>query len=179
MQSYRAHRLARQAAVIALVAAVPCALHAQADAGMRAAAECRRLQGSAERLDCYDRAFPPVIDAGAAAPQPSSAPGRGASTQAQRESSAPTSREPRTASPDQPAPASASRARIVEVTMPSLSTTVLVAADGRVFTRQNTTVVVRWPATPFDVNIETSRLGNSTYLIHPRTGERVRVVVRD
>jgi hypothetical protein len=180
MQSHRAYRLAQTVAMITLATVPPCAADAQADADAGAAVgECRRLQSTLERLDCYDRAFPPVTDTAAAAPQSSSAPVRDASTEVQRESGVATSREPSKTAPDERAPVSASRAQIVEVTMPSLSMTVLVAADGRVFTRQDTTMIVRWPSTPFDVNIETSRLGNSTFLIHPRTGERVRVVVRD
>lgn len=180
MQSLGARRLAHNVALIALASVVPCAAHAQADADVGAAVgECRRVQGTLERLSCYDRAFPPDGATGAAVPEPSSAPVRDASAELQSEPSAAQSREPGSAAPAERAPASANRARIVEVTMPSLSTTVLVAADGRVFTRQSTTVVVRWPPTPFDVTIETSRLGNSTFLIHPSNGERVRVVVRD
>jgi hypothetical protein len=180
MQSHRAYRLAQNVAMITLASVAPCAAHAQADADVGAAVgECRRVPSTLERLDCYDRAFPPVVDTGAAAPQPSSAPVREASTEVQREPSVATSREPGKAAPDERTPVSASRAQIVEVAMPSVSMTVLVAADGRVFTRQDTTIIVRWPSTPFDVNIETSRLGNSTFLIHQRTGERVRVVVRD
>jgi hypothetical protein len=163
MRSGAAYRLA-QNVVIALASLAPYTTHAQGETdGGAAVGECRRMQGTGERLACYDRAFPPLADGAAAAPAPS----------------APTSNEPGSPPPDERAVASSSRAQIVEVTMPSVTTTVLVAADGRVFTRESTTVVVRWPATPFDVSIETSRLGNSTFLIHPRTGERVRVVVRD
>jgi hypothetical protein len=180
MQTHGASRLVHNVALIGLAWVVPCAALAQSDADVGAAVgECRRVQRTLERLSCYDRAFPPDGAAGAAVPQPSSAPVRDASAELQSEPSAAQSRDPRSAAPAERAPVSANRARIVEVTMPSLSTTVLVAADGRVFTRQNTTVVVRWPSTPFDVNIETSRLGNSTFLIHPSNGERVRVVVRD
>jgi hypothetical protein len=180
MQPHRAYRLAQNVAMITLVAVAPCAAHAQFGADVDAVVgECRRVHSTLERLDCYDRAFPPVVDTGAAAPQPSSAPVRDASTDVQGEPSAATSGESGTAAPDQRALVSANRAQIVEVAMPSISMTVLVAADGRVFTRQDTTVIVRWPSTPFDVDIETSRLGNSTFLIHPRTGERVRVVIRD
>jgi hypothetical protein len=151
MQLPRAYRLAQNVVMIALASVAPSAADAQADADVGAAVrECRRVQNTLERLDCYDRAFPPAVDTGSPAPQPGPAAVR-----------------------------DAGRAQIVDVTMPTLTTTVLVAADGRVFMRESTTVMVRWPATPFDVNIETSRLGNSTYLIHPRTGERVRVVIRD
>jgi hypothetical protein len=119
-----------------------------------AADDCRRVPERALRLACYDRAFPPI-------------------TEAIDDDDLLPPREERVAPAAAPEP-SAPTARIVEVEMPSLDTTLFRAADGRVFVRERATTVVRWPDTPFDVEIETSIFGTSTYLRLPG-GRRIRV----
>ena len=178
MQSRRAHHLALAAIIVALASAGAGGALAQEDITVTVGA-CRNVQSPLARLDCYDRAFPPLVDAGNGAPASNAEPAREGRAAPQPEPREVANSQRRNAVADERSPVSATHARIVEITMPSLSTTVLVAADGRVFTRSNTTIIVRWPPAPFDVDIEMSRLGNSTYLIHPRTGERVRVAVRN
>jgi len=53
-------------------------------------------------------------------------------------------------------------ARIVEVSRPDVRSSRLVAADGRVFVESNTTTIVRWPETPFDVEVSRSLTGTIT-----------------
>ncbi len=53
-------------------------------------------------------------------------------------------------------------ARIIEVSRPDLRSSRLVAADGRVFVESNTTTIVRWPETPFDVEVNRSLTGTIT-----------------
>jgi hypothetical protein len=141
------------------------------------------------RLDCYDRAFPPGVESeesaaareSAAAPKSVEAPEAvearesGEFVESAHGDDAPPLQRERLA----PVAETAPTARIVEVQMPSLSTTLFLAADGRTFVRENATTVIRWPDTPFDVEIQTGLFGTSTFLQLPGGSRRVRVVVRD
>jgi len=216
MQQLRSIRkLAGAVALAALAWLGTPAANAQPQADVATAVSaCQRVPGRSARLDCYDRAFPPVDERDArqdaAARQdtaarrdtraetvhePSAEPRRDESTVAKRDESVVAKRdESAAAKPDESpaatrerrgsfldktAPELVDHARIVEVQTPSVATTLLVAADGRVFVRTNSATVVRWPDAPFDVDIEKRLVGNSLYLVHPRTGERVRVGLRD
>lgn len=170
-----ARKRAGTAAIVALTW-LGAPAHAQPGADAAAAVSaCQRVTGGSARLDCYDRAFPPFIDTEA---QQDAAARRESSADSLRDEST-AARERRTATRNERAPAATDHARIVEMQRPSVTTTVLLAADGRVFVRTNTTTVVVWPDAPFEVDIDRSRLGNSIYLVHPRTHERVRVALRD
>jgi len=215
-QLCRARKVTGAAALAALAWLGAPAAHAQPQAdAATAVSACQRVTGRSARLDCYDRAFPPVDEADARqdaaarretraeqAREPSAEPKRDDRTAANRDESAAAKRdESATAKVDESAaarrdengaairerrgailgktaPEVVDHARIVEVQTPSVAETLLVAADGRVFVRTNSTTVVRWPDAPFEVDVEKSWLGNSLYLVHPRTGERVRVGVR-
>jgi hypothetical protein len=212
-----ARKIAGAAALAVLTCLGAPAGHAQPQADAAAAVSaCQRVPGRSARLDCYDRAFPPVDEADArqdaaarrettaeTTRQPSAAPKRDESpvakrdesavakrdesavakrdesAVAKRDESAVAKRERRGSILDKSAPELVDHARIVEVQTPSVAETLLVAADGRVFVRTNSATVVRWPDAPFEVDIEKRLLGNSLYLVHPRTGERIRVGLRD
>lgn len=149
------HNVVAAGIVIACLVLLQSVANSQVDTPIpEAARECRRVPEGALRLACYDRAFPPLVEAG-----------RG-------DASLPSREEP--AAPVAASEPPATTARIVEVQMPSLDTTVFRAADGRVFVRERATTVIRWPDPPFDVEIETSRFGTSTYLRLPG-GLRIRV----
>lgn len=140
----------------ACLAWLPSTLNAQSDTQLpEAASACRRVPERSARLDCYDRAFPPMVES------------------VDGNDSLPL-RDGRAAPAAAPAPPRAATARIVEVEMPSLDTTVFRAADGRVFVRERARTVLRWPDPPFDVAIETGQFGTSTYLRFP-DGLRIRV----
>lgn len=131
--------------------------NAQSDAqSPEAARACQRVAERSSRLECYDRAFPPIVDP------------------VDRNDSLPQARE--LVAPDSEPELTA---RIIEVQMPSLSTTLFLAADGRTFVRERATTVIRWPDTPFDAEVQTNNFGTSTYLKLPGTTPRFRVVVRD
>jgi hypothetical protein len=185
MQSRRARKLAQTAAIAALAWLQAPAAHAQPDADVAAAVgACQRVPTRQSRLDCYDRAFPPLVDTQteetAARGQRSEEARREASAEPRRdEQNAPAARERRNVTAAERAPAYANHAQIIELKMPRITTTELIAADGRVFVRESATSILRWPNVPFDVDIETSRFGSSTYLIHPQSRQRVRVAVRD
>jgi hypothetical protein len=175
---FRSARGLAGAAVIGTLASLGAAsAHAQPETDAAAAVgACRRVPDRSTRLDCYDRAFPPLDETEA---RQNTATQLESSSAPRREESSAPRRERRGASEDESAAAFVDHARIVEVQMPSVTTTVLVTADGRSFVRTNSTTVVRWPEAPFEVDIEKSWLGTSLYLVHPRTGERLRVAVRD
>jgi len=177
MQPRRPRMRAQTVAIAALAWLGTPAVDAQPNADVAAAVSaCQRLPGGSSRLDCYDRAFPPLVAAQAEQDAATRSESDAARRDEQSAAAAPASRD---ATADEPVRASADRAHIVELQIPSLTTTVLVAADGRVFVRENGVSILRWPDAPFDVDIETSRFGSSTYLIHPGTHQRVRVAVRD
>jgi hypothetical protein len=132
---------------------------------------CQLVAELSERLACYDRAFPPLTGTAA---EPG-APAAGVTIA----SSAGVARAAPVPPPTAPERARWEAARIVALEMPSLRTTVFHADDGRVFVRNNATTVIEWPDTPFNVEVETSFLGTSTYLKLPGRGPRVRVVLRD
>jgi len=141
----------------ALTCLLPPVTNAQSDAqSPEAVRACQRVTERSSRLACYDRAFPPIVES------------------VDSDDSLPQARE-RVASDSEPE----LTARIVEVQMPSLSTTRFLAADGRTFVRERATTVIRWPDTPFDVEVQTNNFGTSTYLKLPGTAPRFRVVVRD
>ncbi|MGD2166926.1 MAG: hypothetical protein PVF63_02395 [Gammaproteobacteria bacterium] len=137
--------------------------NAQSDAEiLESARACQRVTDVSSRLSCYDRVLPPVVESHRNVEPP---------PQPQRSASAAPAAEP-----DRPLPASV---QIVEVETPDLATTVFHAANGRVFVRENARTRHRWPEPPFDVEIETSRFGTSTFLSFPATGLRIRVTVRN
>jgi hypothetical protein len=147
-------------ALVSLVCLLQPAANAQSSAETpEAVRACQRVAGSSSRLACYDRAFPPVLD---------SVDGGDTSTL----------REERVATVAEPEPPLATTVRIVEVQMPSLDTTRFVAADGRIFVRERARTVVRWPDTPFDVEIQSGIFG-TIYLKFPDSGRRIRVSVLD
>ena len=43
-----------------------------------------------------------------------------------------------------------------------MRTSRLIAADGRVFVESNSTTIVRWPDTPFNIEVNTGRTGTIT-----------------
>jgi hypothetical protein len=130
---------------------------------LEAVRSCQRVPDLSARIACYDRALPPVSESvdGDDLPAP----------RADRAESVTTIAEPERRL--------ATTVQIVEVQMPSLTTTRFVAADGRVFVRESTTSVYRWPDTPFDVEIEFARFGTSMYLQFPQSGLRIRVTNRN
>lgn len=147
------------AALVLLASALQPQALAQSDADIAATVRaCQLVTELSARLACYDRAFPPI-------PQGAAEPGT-------RTADTPRALTNR-------GEALGARARIVEIEMPSLGTTVFRAEDGRVFVRDNATTVIQWPDTPFDVEVQTSLLGTSTYLKGAGAGPRVRVVIRD
>ena len=156
-------------------AALTCLLlpvaNAQSDVDPDAVRSCQRVADRSLRLDCYDRAFPPEVESEESAEALESAefvePVHGDDAPRQRRERVATVAE------------TGSTARIVEVQMPSLGTTLFLAADGRTFVRENATTVIRWPDTPFDAEIHTGLFGTSTFLQLPGGSRRVRVVVRD
>jgi hypothetical protein len=151
---------------------------AQSDAAIAATVRaCQREAAMSSRLACYDRAFPPVSETADRNDAPASAEARVAAVPAPE----PPPQRAAQPAPQQPSSQSASStiARIVEVEMPSIDTTVFRAEDGRVFVRSNATSVVRWPETPFDVEVDRSMFGNTTYLNFPGRNLRVRVAVRN
>ena len=165
----------RLTAIVLLAYALQVPANAQSENDIAAAVRaCQRVAELSARLACYDRAFPPLMGSAAEPGAPASAAASPGSAGAVRAEAAP---------PLPPAPpAQAPRweaARIVEVESPDLRTTIFHAEDGRVFVRQDATSVIRWPDTPFDVEIETSFLRTSTYLKLPGRGQRVRVTLRD
>jgi hypothetical protein len=143
--------LVHVAAIVLLACALQPPAFAQSDIDIAEAVRaCQLVADLSARLACYDRAFPPL-------PQGAAEPGARASQ----------------------GEALGARARIVEIEMPSLRTTVFHAEDGRVFVRDRATTVIQWPDTPVDVEVQTSMFGTSTYLKFPGAGPRVRVTIRD
>jgi hypothetical protein len=132
---------------------------------------CQLVAELSDRLACYDRSFPPLTGPAAEAGAPAAAVTTASSAGAARAAAAPP--------PTDPEQARWEAARIVEMEMPSLRTTVFHAEDSRVFVRDNATTVIEWPDTPFDVEVQTSFIRTSTYLKLPGRGPRVRVVIRD
>ncbi|MFL2840441.1 MAG: hypothetical protein ACJ0BT_01175 [Pseudohongiellaceae bacterium] len=53
-------------------------------------------------------------------------------------------------------------AQIVEVQRPTVSSSRLIAADGRVFTESNSISIVRWPETPFNIEVSIGITGTVT-----------------
>lgn len=140
------------AAIVLLASALQPLAFAQSDTDIAETVRaCQLVADLSARLACYDRAFPPLPE-GAAVTE------RARANQGE---------------------ALGERARIVEIEMPSLRTTVFHAEDGRVFVRERATTVIQWPDTPVDVEVQTSMFGTSMYLKFPGAGSRVRVTIRD
>jgi hypothetical protein len=168
------HPRSRNAGCGIALAALTCVLlpvaNAQPEAQTpEAVRACQRMTEESARLDCYDRAFSPTIesvDGDDSRPTIESVDGG--------DSPPPPPQEPAA-----PASELESMARIVEVQMPNLSTTIFRAEDGRTFVRENATTVVHWPDAPFDVEIQKGFFGTSTYIKLPGKNPRIRVVVRN
>jgi hypothetical protein len=150
----------RLATIVLLGYALQAPANAQSENDIAAAVRaCQLVAELSARLACYDRAFPPLMGSAAGAASAEAAP--------------------RPAPPAPPEQARWEAARILDVEMPDLRTTLFHAEDGRVFVRQDATSLIQWPDTPFDVEVQTSFLRTSIYLKLPGRGPRVRVALRD
>ncbi|MDG2091431.1 MAG: hypothetical protein P8J61_10125 [Gammaproteobacteria bacterium] len=139
--------------------------HAQSDSELiDAVRTCQNVEGLSGRLACYDQVLPPgTASIGNISPVVEN----NVST---RTSTAPASREAEleaeVADLEQQLMVETSdilpTAQIVEVQRPSVRTSRLIAADGRVFVESNSTTIVRWPDTPFNIEVNTGRTGTIT-----------------
>ncbi|MBN4053615.1 hypothetical protein JYT97_01885 [Haliea sp. AH-315-K21] len=121
---------------------------------------CQNLTGMSSRLACYDRILPPT--AGSAATVEAVDRGNRASLPVTREAELEATVAELEEQLVRETGAIIPTAQIIEVERPSVRTSRLVAADGRVFVESNPTTIVRWPETPFDVDINRSITGTIT-----------------
>lgn len=151
--------------LLALAWLVQPAAFAQSDAQLlEAVRSCQNIDGLSARLACYDQVLPPGTGTiGNITPRV------GSSVPAPR-STAPVSREAELEATvaeleqqllDETLDEIPS-ARIIEVQRPTVRSTRLIAADGRVFVESSSTTIVRWPDAPFDVSVNTSLTGTTT-----------------
>ncbi len=181
MQEYNANKIKTGLGIVlaALTWLLMPVAHAQSDAAILASVRaCQSITGLSERLACYDRVLPPgtgTVGAIGTAGAVGTAGTAGASrrTETIERGNSELSREQEleatvaeleqqlereTADTGSTGPT----ARIVEVQRPSLRTSRLIAADGRVFVESVTTSIIRWPDTPFDVEVNRSITGTYT-----------------
>lgn len=139
--------------------------------------DCQGVAQMSARLACYDQLLPP----GTGASEASDTPDSGVSLTPPPRQAAPEMREdrrsPRPARPD--ADADDNTVQIVDVERPQFRSFRLTTADGRVYVYSNAVRIPQWPDTPFEAEIQTSIIGNSTYLNVPSIRTRVRVVLEN
>ena len=154
-----------RAALVAAIWMTQSSAYAQSDAEiLESVRACQNVPGLSLRLACYDRVLPPNVEAieGAA---PSSAPGM--QSRPAVSGSAATAREEELQETVAELEEQLQRetidttptARIIEVQRPSVRTSRLIAEDGRVFVESVSTSIIRWPETPFDVEVNRSVTG--------------------
>ena len=68
-------------------------------------------------------------------------------------------------------------AEIIEIQKPSLRTSRLLAADGRVFVQSKATTTTQWPEVPFNIEIESSLFGSTKYIKIPGRRDRIRISI--
>lgn len=152
-------------------AAVICMMqpiaHAQSDAEiLESVRACQNIAGLSLRLACYDRVLPPSsesVEAGVRATprmenRSPAVSNRGNNPRTREEELEETVAELEEQLQRETID-SALTARIIEVQRPSVRTSRLITDDGRVFVESVTTSIVRWPETPFDVEVNRSITG--------------------
>ncbi len=154
--------------------------NAQSDASIVASVRaCQSVVGLSERLACYDRVLPPGTATVGAVRTPPAAPitrtteavgsaNSGVSREQELEATVAELEEQLEIEQIGTVP----RARIVEVQRPSVRTSRLIAADGRVFVESITTSIINWPDTPFDVEVNRSITGTYTIRALGTDGDR-------
>tara|TARA_R110000824_G_scaffold288508_2_gene476453 strand:- start:23231 stop:23818 length:588 start_codon:yes stop_codon:yes gene_type:complete len=154
---------------------------------------CQQIDDLSFRLACYDRLFPPGAGASratasnAAADIPSRVPpapsnatpviNAPASTPSEAPATAPLEERSIVERILQPQQAD-SVIQIVNVEQIDLRNSRLVSSDGTVFLQTNATTITRWPATPFNVEIQRSLTG-TIFLVFPERNQRIRVSVAE
>ncbi len=152
-----------------------CVIHSNAYAQngadvLNALIACQNMPSMSSRLACYDQILPPagsetagnvsatspVVTPRPSTPAPS--PGTGSLREQQLEETV-AELEQRL---EQEALQDAVTARIIEVQRPTARSSRLIAEDGRVFVESNTTTIVTWPDTPFNVDVNRSLTGTIT-----------------
>jgi len=144
--------------------------YAQTDAEILASARaCQNIAGLSLRLACYDRVLPPATEStGTGVPRPAPRVDNRPSVPAvSNRENTPSTREAELEETvaelqerlQRDEIDSATTARIIEVERPSVRTSRLYAEDGRVFVESVTTSIIRWPETPFDVEVNRSITG--------------------
>ncbi len=162
-----------------LVWLVVPAANAQSDAAILASVRaCQSITGLSERLACYDRVLPPgtgrvgTIGASGASgasgavgvptPRRTETIERG-NSELSREQELEATVAELEQQLERETIDSVPTARIIEVQRPTVRTSRLIAEDGRVFLESVETSIIRWPETPFDVEVSRSITG--TYSI--------------
>ncbi len=170
-----------------LTFSLPLSSQAQSDAEVATIVQiCKNIPGISARLNCYDNAFPPpvqtidlpeTVEVVEAVPANEPEPMDSNSSLPTREELVETVAELEQRLQTQVIEDNNSNmVRIVEVEKPSLRTSRLVSADGRVFLQTNSRSVTPWPETPFEIELTTGRMG-ATYLILYTNNERQRIRV--
>jgi len=204
MRDHQAKKIIRWGIVCtSLIWQLQTVASAQTDAEIvNAARACQRVTVLSARLACYDQILPPALESAEAA-QTDNVPAQPADAVPLVNTPEPVAAnpaEPVAAMPAEPAaviaepvapPVAESRSaraepvretdlpnmvQIVDVVTPNPTTTTFHAADGRVFLRERASRIYRWPETPFDVEIQTSRFG--AVFLKFEDGLRIRVAIR-
>lgn len=122
---------------------------------------CQNVEGLSARLACYDEILPP--GAGTVGNVSSRVESRVPSTGSAVTPTRQAELEATVAELEQRLleenPDEIPTARIIEVQRPTVRSSRLISADGRVFVESNSTTIVRWPDTPFDVSVSTTLTG--------------------
>jgi hypothetical protein len=129
---------------------------------------CQNIAGLSLRLACYDRVLPPAVESleggsPRAVPRIENRPAvsnRGASGRSREELEETVAELEEQL--EREAIDASNTARIIEVQRPSVRTSRLIAEDGRIFVESVNTSIIRWPETPFNVQINRSITGTIT-----------------
>jgi hypothetical protein len=159
--------------------------YAQSDAEIAGVVRvCQQLTDNAERLACYDRILPPAADEtntsnnrnnsqASSAPRATPAPPVSSAIEAEEED------EGRISIPfisrdvdDQ------FMTEIVEIDSNGMRNARIIAADRTVYVMRNSFTVIRWPDTPFMIEVQRGTFG-TVYLWLEESRQRVRVSIEE
>ncbi len=174
-------KLGLSATLLLLVGLLQPSAYAQSDTEIAGVVRvCQQLSDNAERLACYDRILPPATDSAnagnnrnnsQASNPPRATPATPASPAVQENES-----DRRTIPFFSPDEDDSFMTEIVEIDPDGMRNARIIAADGTVYVMRNSFTVIRWPDTPFMIEVQRGTFG-TVYLWLEESRQRVRVSV--
>ncbi len=177
----RIKELGFSVSLLLLAGLIQAPVYAQSDAEIAGVVRvCQQLSDNAERLACYDRILPPAADAANAGNNRNNSQATNAPRATPATPASPAVQEDEGGRRSIPFFSRDEEAsfltEIVEIDPDGMRNARIIAADGTVYVMRNSFTVIRWPDTPFMIEVQRGTFG-TVYLWLEESRQRIRVSV--